>query len=387
MGDTHVEDLVDDSSLSNEEGINDKDFRTTLQIVVKRVGKGDGDVLCLEVDADASVLDLKTRISEQLAARNDQVPVERQRLVYFGRMLRDNEQTLGESGVKMQAEAVNYVHLSPLPEGQILSDRSVGIDNRPSVTLGALESHLDRARRLGMAARERRIRRRHQPYRNTHEAQAQAVPVDHTSATALGNAPQGATRIFALASMARVGTDHVADTQFFSRPTMRRAVLSASSGPSRVTGMTCPSPVAQLSQLSATVAAAAAESRTGASPRLMQQARQTSTELSLYMPVLQERLRLISSSTILPVDDLDVSETINILEHVSRETRALALVLRGLGLPESTPSLRQSTSSSMNQAVTPTTLERILAEGDDPSIFLAQVPSVYMSSTWFPRMI
>ena len=96
-----------------------------LEIVVKRVGKGDNNVLSLQVDPSASVLDLKTQISQELAAKdnNDRVPVDRQRLIYFGRMLRDNEEILGNEGIKMKPKVVNYVHLSALPEGQKPSPR------------------------------------------------------------------------------------------------------------------------------------------------------------------------------------------------------------------------------------------------------------------------
>jgi hypothetical protein len=205
----------DDSSVSSA-CPSETDRSKLLEIVVKRVGKGESDVLSLHVDPNASVLDLKTQISQELASKdNDEtVPVDRQRLVYFGRMLRDNEEVLGSDSIKMKLEVTNYVHLSPLPEGAKPSPRSTSasressrqqhysslrsaaaagnhlnsasfsFSTRPSsasssaaadlreidlLSAAARESHqesMERARRLGVLSRERRRRRQDRPYGN-----------------------------------------------------------------------------------------------------------------------------------------------------------------------------------------------------------------------------
>ena len=154
-----------DDDSNNEDEAGGEYAETPIRVAVKRVGKGDRDVLTLEVDPGTSVLDLKNLISEELAAKNDIIPVDRQRLVYFGRMLRDNNELLGGESIKMQPESINYVHLSPLPEGAKPSKRSSSsAESVQHVLTESLESRLERARSLGAAARERRRRRRATPY-------------------------------------------------------------------------------------------------------------------------------------------------------------------------------------------------------------------------------
>lgn len=89
-----------------------------LKIVVKCVGKLDGKDLCLTIGSNASVMDLKKLISRELNSKGDgPIPIDRQRLIFFGRMLKDNKQVLsGEGGVNMKTDgSTNFVHLSPLP--------------------------------------------------------------------------------------------------------------------------------------------------------------------------------------------------------------------------------------------------------------------------------
>jgi Ubiquitin family len=106
-----------------------------LQIVVKCVGKFDGRDLPLTIGSNSSVLDLKKLIKSELAANGaGPVPVEKQRLIFFGRLLNDNKQRLcGEGGINMKTDgSTNFVHLSPLPDGVATNPPSrSGISRKP----------------------------------------------------------------------------------------------------------------------------------------------------------------------------------------------------------------------------------------------------------------
>ena len=89
-----------------------------LEIRVKRIGKGE-DYLSFFMDATANVLDLKKKISTELQNQTngdeEDVPTERQRLIFSGRMLRADEERLTDA--RMTPNAVNCIHLTPLPVG------------------------------------------------------------------------------------------------------------------------------------------------------------------------------------------------------------------------------------------------------------------------------
>ena len=171
--------------------------RNTLSIVVRRVGKGENESLHLELDRQASVWDLKTSIAATLRNADqdvgddddDDIPVERQRLIFAGKMMRDDNQSLEkelhmkpnhdssvsnneeEDKVGQDVDKHYFVHLSPLPEGATPSVRTerelTGVDATAAAAaetplLGnglALrhEENMRRARRMG--ARQRRRRR------------------------------------------------------------------------------------------------------------------------------------------------------------------------------------------------------------------------------------
>lgn len=227
----------DDSSVSSS-CPSETDRTKLLEIVVKRVGKGESDIISLHVDPNASVLDLKTQISQELASKdNDEtIPVDRQRLVYFGRMLRDNEEVLGSDSIKMKLEVINYVHLSPLPEGAKPSPRSTSssressrhhhysglrsaaaagnhlnsasfsfsarpssaspseaanlreIDLLSSAARESRQESIERARRLGLLSRERRRRRQDRPYGSETGAARALSPTSTGAAAGAGTA-------------------------------------------------------------------------------------------------------------------------------------------------------------------------------------------------------
>ena len=212
-------DSFDDESCKEESRENlVSDSPKALQIVVKRVGNGEGDFLTLEVDPGASVLDLKNLISAELTAKNEREPVDRQRLVYFGRMLRDNNELLLSKEIKMQAESINYVHLSPLPEGAKPSKRSNAspVSGEQDAT-ESLESRLERARRLGAAARERRRRRRAAPYESARRRRGVDRSNDGEEAQTYASQPQEEPGLFAFTT-ASDPVHQLSSSQLFTLP-------------------------------------------------------------------------------------------------------------------------------------------------------------------------
>lgn len=129
----------------------------TLHVVVRRVGKPENESLVLELDSDATVSDLKEKIVEALEEKDEIViPAERQRLIFSGKMLRDESMSLG-SDLNMKAgdDHKHFVHLTPLPKGAAPSVRTEReLSENPS---NPHEATLQRAR-----ARQRR-RRRQEP--------------------------------------------------------------------------------------------------------------------------------------------------------------------------------------------------------------------------------
>lgn len=195
----------DDAEISPETATSSNSVpRETLYIVVRRVGKGENESLYLELDSQASVLDLKTKIAATLQAeeQEDDIPVERQRLIFAGKMLRDDNQSLQKDlNMKPNNNRVNeeedeeqevlkhFIHLSPLPRGAAPSVRTerelADVRNAAAATPGLgndlmsrHEENMRRARRIG--ARQRRRRREGQM-----AADAAAI---HPSAMAMNNA-------------------------------------------------------------------------------------------------------------------------------------------------------------------------------------------------------
>jgi hypothetical protein len=129
------------------EDANDEEL---VQVVVKRTGAAESASLYLSMDPSATVHDLKTTIQEELAngvEPREHIPIERMRLVFSGRMLTNEGETV-VSDLKMKTDAINYIHLIPIPKGAVCSLRK----NSENVT----------SRRS--ASREQR---RHHPYRTS----------------------------------------------------------------------------------------------------------------------------------------------------------------------------------------------------------------------------
>jgi hypothetical protein len=85
-----------------------------IKIIVKIVGEAED--LELSIPDFATVLDLKEEISEKLIASDSSkkdLPVHRQRLIFGGRMLHDDDFLLDD--VKMKLDRPNHVHLAPIP--------------------------------------------------------------------------------------------------------------------------------------------------------------------------------------------------------------------------------------------------------------------------------
>lgn len=126
----------------DENGKSNSDQEGVMKIIIKRVGNSMEDAsLELLVSQEASVLDLKKRITEELAdQKNDCVPVERQRLIFSGRLLVDDDSLVAD--VKMMVDSPNYVHLAPIPDGLGPSNRrnnenaGLSVARRPSLSHG-----------------------------------------------------------------------------------------------------------------------------------------------------------------------------------------------------------------------------------------------------------
>lgn len=91
-----------------DDAVGSDDEEELMTVIVKMVGNTEDTELF--VSQDASVLDLKTSIHEELA-----LPAERQRLIFSGRMLSNDDDFLVDD-VKMLVDAPNYIHLAPIPE-------------------------------------------------------------------------------------------------------------------------------------------------------------------------------------------------------------------------------------------------------------------------------
>jgi len=151
-GDTHHRDLGD----SQEEDEN------VIHVVVKRTGMAESPCLELTIERDATVMNLKTLIQDELADESPclMVPVERQRLIYQGRMLINNDHGLLDD-VKMKPDKVNYVHLAPLPKGATPTLRKRN-ENKVVVSSSIHHPRHQQQQRLRSA---RRAQRAFTPYR------------------------------------------------------------------------------------------------------------------------------------------------------------------------------------------------------------------------------
>ena len=349
-----------------------------LQIVVKCVGNGDNDSLELRVETGASVLDLKRLISEEMAAKNDQVPVDRQRLMYFGRMLRDNDELLGDKGVKMQTNSINYVHLSPLPKGAKPSKRS-SVESSATRSLGA---RIERARRLGTAARER-IRRRAQPYdtsrrrrstervrREERESVTSQQPEDHS--------------FLAFATASDPLRVPLPNPQVFTLP-MTHAL------PPILAPLQPPiSPFEQISRLTATVAAANREALTSR-PHLTEQVRQASRGLIPTLGLLDVQLRHLSTAQSLEFGaEQELLETVTSLDRVAQDASALSLAIRNL---VETRSLAQpqplAFAPVIAQSAAIVSLDQLLTEPESSrgALYPDGAPSMLFPSSYFSHML
>ena len=145
-----------------------------LCIVVRRAGKAEHDSLNISLDIEATVLDLKECIASTLraSAGEEQIPVERQRLIFSGKMLRDDAQSL-QADLRMQSSSMenerkHFVHLAPLPKGATPSARTqkelghfrVLPRTRAIASRIPHEENMRRARQIG--ERRRRRNREHQ---------------------------------------------------------------------------------------------------------------------------------------------------------------------------------------------------------------------------------
>lgn len=155
----HDEAAVEDNdSESSDDSEEDQDPR--LCIVIRRVGKGENESLHFDLHSKASVLDLKKKIAATLVEQEEtDIPVERQRLIFSGKMLRDDTQSL-KMDLKMkptsseEEEHKNFVHLTPLPQGAAPSARTEREHADVETALSPHEVNMRRARRIG--ARQRR---------------------------------------------------------------------------------------------------------------------------------------------------------------------------------------------------------------------------------------
>jgi len=141
-----------------------------LHIVVKCVGKGDSDSVSFHMNPTASVLELKEQI-----CRSTGVSVERQRLVFFGKMLKDNKQILTDNGVKMKTGSTNYIHLSPLPDSSVRAAAQIPTVAAANASRSSASSIRRPTSRLTSV---RRRQRRAQPYPRSSSAARQAQGSD-----------------------------------------------------------------------------------------------------------------------------------------------------------------------------------------------------------------
>ena len=380
---------LDESSVSPEV---DGDGEELLDIVVKRVGKGDGDALSLRLNPSKTVFDLKCQIQELTEKKDkDLIPVDRQRLVYFGRMLRDNEELLGRDGIKMKPEVTNYIHLSPLPEGATPSPRNAASNRSGSnfaasvsfspsfafasashsalaATGSSRDAHqraLERARRFGAASRERRRRRQDRPY-NSADSTRDAAEASHSDSSPARTedfnrdrrssernaaAAVDAIRVEPPSASGETGR-HALSLQagIFSYPPFSSAVLAPSSifassvGSPPTTSATRGTGSSSRASPLVSLAASIGASSSGGQAASMQRAQALALDLVPILPILEERLRQISVGSLGVGGTLfggnasgaqtDLEDTIGLLNQISRDASALAMHLRRLP-PES----------------------------------------------------
>mmetsp|Transcript_22202 Transcript_22202/g.32773 ORF Transcript_22202/g.32773 Transcript_22202/m.32773 type:complete len:274 (-) Transcript_22202:1011-1832(-) len=96
-----------------------------IEIMVKRPCRSEIPSLEISIAGNATVLELKTVIREELADESPclMVPVERQRLLFAGKMLSNNDSRLVED-IGMRKDTINYIHLAPIPKGNIPTKRT-----------------------------------------------------------------------------------------------------------------------------------------------------------------------------------------------------------------------------------------------------------------------
>jgi hypothetical protein len=99
----------------NNPGNNNNNNNNLLDIVVKVVSKGDSTPINMKIATSTTVLNLKQSIMERAG-----ISIERQRLIFFGKLLDDNAKRLygPTNSINMKLGTKNFVHLSPLPPNQ-----------------------------------------------------------------------------------------------------------------------------------------------------------------------------------------------------------------------------------------------------------------------------
>ena len=404
---------------------------STLQVVVKRLGVSATDIN-LDVDPNSTVLDLKKLIAVEI---EESIPTNRHRLIYFGRMLNDDNEVLSAT---MKSDSINYVHFTPLPKGVKASSRQQPrrvhshhhhAPARATASASAfrigepvdIEARIERARRLGTARRERRRRgRRHEPYtvpsldgreeevpeavastaafhqveEDDHHYQpplvaavAQQVVVPDPalfSASAAASDPALLAAAAALES-GLVGGGLVSPLAAALQPPplVQHPLLAALAVPpplppprpvATATRTTAIPTLAQISQLSATISAAQQASQAEAATAttswvhslFVDRDRQSVAVLIPSISILLDRLRAFDNQQTTSTqpataigEEVNLHETLQLLDHISRETANLASILRTSLLARS--SLASSSSlGSLNQISVAIGLEELL---------------------------
>ena len=126
------------------------------------MGKPENESLEISLESIASVLDLKQTIQKAMKEKDadDFVPVDRQRLIFSGKMLRDDSQFLVQD-LSMKLGEKHFVHLTPLPKGAKVSTRTPRELTTSSETLSLpLAAAASEARQLRQQLRQQQSQQR-----------------------------------------------------------------------------------------------------------------------------------------------------------------------------------------------------------------------------------
>lgn len=337
---TMIQASIERASCSDSiEKISDSDDSSAclLEITIKRVGS-EGSVLTLQVPSCASVFDLKTLISEGLASKNEDLPVERQRLIFSGRMLTDNDEVLGDNGVNMKTNAINFVHLSPLPVGAKPSKRASS--KRPTrapveVQLEGSPASMQRARRLGALSRERRRRRREEPYSTdsvVRSGESRATSAEPQQPPTRASDPHPQVTLSGTSDHAH----HPAIATQISDILLGRGAAPLLNSLLPSVGTLYPL-AQQVNQVSAAVASSR-EAQQGLTlalrSALIDRIRHASMEIIPTLAHLQGHLHRINESHGLDaMEETEISDMLSSLDRVAQESGSLAVALRSMQRP------------------------------------------------------